>query len=129
MRIELEEVKEEKSSGWSKEFPKVQGSYWARRLQTGQPEPKVIEVCCDAGEWFAYRAGNARDIDPAKFIESEYEFLGPISPSDTEELFKLREAAENALTFMEKWFGEHPTWTSVEREKVMPQLRKALGKE
>lgn len=75
---------------WSKEFPKVEGVYWARRTQTNRSEPQAIRVWDYEGDWYAYRFGDGRDIEADDFIKSMYEYLGPVTPADVEQLIDLR---------------------------------------
>lgn len=88
--------------GWTKEFPQVEGFYFARRTQTNAPALTVIEVWQYEDEWYAYRFANQDDIEAKEFIRSLYEYLGPISPSDFEQLIRLRNAAEQMLTAVGK---------------------------
>lgn len=68
-------------TGWTKEFPHVEGFYWARRTQTNAPGLTVIQVWQYEDEWFAYRFANQNDIETKDFVRSLYEYLGPISPA------------------------------------------------
>lgn len=99
MRIEIEEAKDlgatagdreteqgVKSSGWSSELPAVNGWYWSRRSGPRQ-------VLCVRDGAVAYGSLWMHPKYNPSFFEGR-EFLGPLSPSDTEELFKLREEVE-----------------------------------
>ena len=93
-------TKPDSDTGWSKEFPQVEGFYFARRTQTNVPGLTVIQVWQYEDEWFAYRFANQDDIEAKDFVRSLYEYLGPLSPSDFEQLIRLQKVAAKAQAFL-----------------------------
>lgn len=108
-------------TGWTREWPAVRDSFhWMRWIDGRYRDLPVhvngIQVMSLFDHSYQQR-GN---------IEGQVEFLGPISPSDSEQLIRLRQAAEKALGFMEKWFGEHAARKLPGDEAVIESLRAAL---
>lgn len=89
MSIELEKADREteqgvRSSGWIKAVPQGDGVYFSR-LDEYDKEPTPIRVEGAALYEFGCEE-NLRRVHE----QEEWEYLGPVSPSDTEELFRLR---------------------------------------
>ena len=94
-------TKPDSDSRWGKEFPQVEGFYFARRTQTNAPGLTIIQVWQYEDEWYAYRFANQNDIEAEDFIRSLYEYLGPLSPSDFEQLIRLRKVAALTLKMLD----------------------------
>lgn len=78
-------------SRWTKEGPKIDGVYWWRWPQNGQQI--VFEVY--GGKVFL---GMQEQHPP-----TDGEWLGPIAPSDFEQLTRLREWKESAMTLLARY--------------------------
>lgn len=78
----------EKESGWTK--PQADGVYWWRLNQTDIPDAVIVKG--DVFYDFAETEPTATTLG---------EFLGPISPSDAEQLSELRKITEKTLSL--KW--------------------------
>lgn len=80
-------------SGWTKEFPRVDGDYFTR---DDEGDSWVIPVRISEGQVFEFGLqGDCRHL----YDNSEY--LGPFTASDAEQLIELRKIAERALTYIE----------------------------
>lgn len=80
---------------WLKDIPRkgdwyVSGWYWQRRLSNHATQ--IIEVNQRGFTWAIGRTGTKFIIDLRD--TGDYEWLGPIAPSDTEAVTRLREALE-----------------------------------
>lgn len=72
----------ETETGWTKEWPTVDGVYWYRLDSASVAD--VVEVC--RGD--VYYAGDGVGVSVRNHDGGEW--LGPISPSDAEQLIELR---------------------------------------
>lgn len=72
-------------TGWTTEWPAVNGIYWARWQSTVSVNTFIVEVI---GKRF-YMTGRSL-ICPNHETPAPYEWLGPLSPSDAEQLIELR---------------------------------------
>jgi hypothetical protein len=65
-----------------------------------------------------------------KFYESDWEFLGPITPADTERLVRLEKAAKAAIQMIRDLYDDEaiPTLMQYQVDGVKEQLREALGR-
>jgi hypothetical protein len=100
---------------WSKEWPKVTDAFhWMRWCDGRYRDLPVhvagIHVMCLLDHSHLQR-GN---------IEGEVQFLGPITPADTERLVGLEKAAREALSYLED------TGESCRTGDLISELRKAL---
>lgn len=116
------DLKEEKSNVWSKEFPTVMGWYWMRGFRQYRTLPVEVN-----GSKFSMMFGvGLYDAEDA----AEAEFTGPITPSDTEELFALREAARAALESIPRLMGvlfrEDHRGLAADSQRTYDLLRAAL---
>jgi hypothetical protein len=73
------------TTGWTK-VPQVEGYYWMR-LEHEKAAAEIVDVWRD-GDWFVYCMGQDRDI-PLKSLD-RFEFNGPLTLADYEELARLR---------------------------------------
>jgi hypothetical protein len=76
---------------WGKEWPRENGFYWSRDHEADM-NILLVEV---HGNRLTICGGNGRNVKEA--FEAT-EFLGPITPSDTEQVIRLREGLEAILT-------------------------------
>lgn len=113
-------------TGWSKEFPQVEGFYFARRTQTNAPALTIIQVWQDEDEWYAYRFARNEDLKAQDFTRSLYEYLGPLQLSDSEQLAALREAAKNAIKYLNKIEAQLQYPRNKEPQNATAALREAL---
>lgn len=96
----------ESESGWSREWPSITGYYW-RRINE-QDYPSLVRIVGD----------ECRFTDGSHEGRYEcYQFLGPLSPADTDQLVRLREAARDVV----QMYGDAPM------PREVAALRHALG--
>lgn len=88
-------TKPDSETGWTKDDPKVDGVYWWR-ADANDPDPDLHSVV--NGRF--YEVGMSQCTVVENFGG---EWLGPVSPSDFEQLLRLRETALNALIWMDWW--------------------------
>lgn len=82
-------------TGWMKEFPQVSGWYWMRGFRQYRTLPTEVN-----GDKFGMMYGNGVLFDA---VDAEgAEFLGPLSPSDAEQLVELRRVAGETLQWLEE---------------------------
>lgn len=121
-------------TGWTKSFPSQVGNYW---FHTDDNEPMVIEISGGGIPGGApvpfrvYEFGMSEDgVSKATFQRTHRhaEFLGPISPSDTEQLMELRRAGERALNWLEWLRNPLDEGDAQSIAEVINQLRAALNR-
>jgi hypothetical protein len=63
-------------------------------------------------------------------IEGEVQFLGPITPADSERLVRLEKAAKAAIQMIRDLYDDEaiPTLMQYQVDGVKEQLREALGR-
>lgn len=81
----------ETETGWTKDFPQVDGAYWLR-FADPDSEACIVEVVRSV----VFQTGVVGDIRNRVLID-ECEWLGPLAASDFEQLTRLRAACEAAL--------------------------------
>lgn len=126
--VNLMSTKPDTETGWSKELPEAQGWYWVRSGPRGLPV---------AVEFFPTMMDRRRPMVryPGKdgFMvaiagDAKPEWLGPISPSDFEQLLRLRAAARSAMEWMSWWVesegADPPDGPST--PEILAALREAL---
>lgn len=74
-------------TGWSKEFPQVDGDYLCR---INEHDLSPVSFRMENGAIYEYGCGKNLRSDYHRNAK-DYEFLGPFAPSDFEELVRLRE--------------------------------------
>lgn len=104
-------------TGWTTADPKVDGVYWWRADESDN-DPDIHFV---QGESF-YQVGFASSEFTAKFGG---EWFGPISPSDFEQLIRLRKAVSDALEWIEASLDYDDV--AMDGSRVMTALREALA--
>lgn len=119
----INSVPEKEEKMWSTEFPQVEdGVYWIRYHEGGDAD--IGQLSCG----LVQVAGGAFISDSRHRIE----YLGPISPSDTEELLALREAVTVAIDQAERASLVQDRSVHIIKQAcalIASELRKALGKE
>lgn len=110
-------------TGWSKEFPSQTGDYWFR---TDEHDPMVIIEISGGGipggapvpfrvyEFGMEEGGISKATFQRKYRRAEY--LGPISPSDFEQLIRLRKALSDALESLDAQRRSRCTYCAKEFE-------------
>ena len=88
-------TKPDSDTEWSREDPKVDGVYWWR-ADANDPDPDIHSVV--AGRF--YEVGMSQCTAVENFGG---EWLGPISPSDFEQLLRLRKTASEARDWFAWW--------------------------
>lgn len=115
---------------WSKGFPALDGDYLCR-VDKFDKSPTPIRIESHRSDTFAsvYEFGCADDLRREYESETDYEYLGPFTASDTEELLALREAATKVLAQLETAVkvGNLSAYSLI--QSAVAQLRKALQKE
>lgn len=81
-------TKSDSDRGWSKEFPTVNGFYWVRTEQYRELPAEFDGRSISALYGLRLFADDLPRLLP--------EYLGPISPSDFEQLLRLRKAGRDA---------------------------------
>lgn len=85
-------------TGWSKEFAALgDGWYWSKKTSLPRPRRDVLHV---VNSQVAFGSMWLRPDKDPMFFENR-EWLGPLSPSDFEELIRLRKSASNARGFIQ----------------------------
>lgn len=108
-------TKPDTDTGWSTAKPEHDGYYWWRFDVADPAAPSEI------------RDGRVYDFQARGSVLLETldgEWLGPISPSDFEQLLRLREAAEAALLHLQ---GCGYKTNQQVQEQLIAALREALG--
>lgn len=91
----------ENETGWSKHFPKAQGWYWVRSGPIGLPVAvEFFPALMDRRQPMVRYPGKSGFM-VAVAEEGKPEWLGPISPSDFEQLTRLRNDIEEAREVIE----------------------------
>lgn len=83
-------TKPDSETGWSKEWPKVTGYYW-RRIND-HDYPSLVRI---VGDTCRFSDGSSEGRYEC------YEFVGPLSPSDFEQLLRLRKVAALTLKVLD----------------------------
>lgn len=111
--------------GWTRKFPTAYGIYWAR---TPKAAKAFLMEFDRYGNW---HFGSEVSTFDDELKRSDYEWLGPISPSDTEQLIRLRDWKESAMTILAQYdavadsFGGRLGSSKMENlERGVEQLRK-----
>lgn len=112
--------------GWSKEFPTTDGDYLCR---INEHDLSPVSFRLENGAIYEYGCGKNLRSDYYHHANG-YEFLGPFTWKDFEQLAALRKAAADAEKFL-AWFVESGTSNLPKGVKgstvVLAALRKALG--
>lgn len=88
-------------TGWTRN-PTAYGVYWMRL--DGEDKPFFMPVHVLVDGLSVYHEGKAYPRPtPEGFTDRK--FLGPISPSDAEQLIQLRKAATNAVKLIDEGYG------------------------
>lgn len=90
----------ETETGWTKEFPKVDGDYFCRAN-----EHDLVPIPFRLENGAVYEFGVGGNLRKHYDNDDGYEYLGPFAASDAEELMKLRKVATEAR----KWFRWYKT--------------------
>ena len=93
-------TKPDTERGWTKEFPATSGIYWARWPSSVTVNTFIVEVI---GKRF-YMTGRSL-ICPNHETPYPAEWRGPISPSDFEQLTRLRAVAATVLKYLDQQSG------------------------
>jgi hypothetical protein len=93
----------ESEAGWSKTLPEQQGWYWVRSGPSGLPAAvEFFPTMMDRRRPMVRYPG--KDGFMVALAEGPNpEWLGPLTPADTEQLVRLRDAAAVALKWMDWW--------------------------
>lgn len=86
-------------TGWTRNTPTENGIYWYRL--DAQSLPDIVQVHDDD----VYYTGEATACGLANHDD---EWLGPLSPSDFEQLIRLREAAGDAAQWIDELLLARP---------------------
>lgn len=86
-------TKPDTETGWSKEFPTIDGHYWVRFIGYGSPTEAELRTVVGHECRTEFSVFTGSPGSPC----NEWEFLGPIFPSNFEQLLRLRKIAEGAL--------------------------------
>lgn len=115
-------------TGWSKEWPAERGFYWTRDTPD---DTNILLVEVNRNRLTICGDDRHRNVNEA-FVDSE--FLGPISPSDFEQLVRLRDWKESAMKLLSRYdsiaetFGGKLGSLKVDNlERGVERLRKAAS--
>lgn len=91
-------------TGWTKDIPRnnhfyVVGWYFQRRLSNHAMQ--VVEINQHGNVW-RIGANNIKQVSDLR-ATGDYEWLGPVSPSDAEQLVELRKALISVVNGMGCW--------------------------
>lgn len=101
----------ESETGWGKGFPSLDGDYYSRIDEFDkQPTSIRIESRTSGAPATVYEFGCDKDLR-REYEAEDYEYLGPFSTADFEQLVGLREIVDKALS------------TAVEAFEAIPQSR------
>lgn len=119
-------TKPDTDTGWSKEFPTVDGDYLCR---INEHDLSPVSFRFENGAIYEYGCGKNLRSDYHHY-GAKYEFLGPLTWRDFEQLIRLRSVALNALIWMEWW--RDPTTTAYPdglppMSEIIAALREALA--
>lgn len=103
----------ESEAGWSKEYPSLKYGSWFWLRHTLDSEPELHQL-----------TGGRNWMESFGIVRETTEFLGPITPADTEQLVRLREAAQSALEYLQPYAGTNRTING-----TVAALRNALDTE
>lgn len=110
-------TKPDTGTGWSKEFPSLRYGSWFWLRDGPDAEPRLVQLC-----------GGYNFYEPMGIVGPTTEYLGPISPSDFEQLRRLRKAVEAARTWICRVSNQYYLGADDPHE-VLVQLRQAVDPE
>ncbi len=109
-----------KAETWKRGVPSIDGYYWMR-LDPKDDNPMPVRW----EKLNLHEIGVDGDLRRYMDIHAA-EFLGPITPSDSEQLVRLREVAEHVLTYLDRESGRQYPFNK-EPQNIAAALRNALG--
>ena len=110
-------TKPDSDTGWIKEFPTTDGDYFCR---INEHDLSPVSFRFENGAIYEYGCGKNLRSDYHHHAAG-YEFLGPFTWRDLEQLIRLRLAASDALTYLED------TGESCRTSDLIAALREALA--
>lgn len=113
----------ESETRWTKEKPTVEGVYWSRIDEFDkQPTPVRFERYANGVAVFEF--GCAESFQREHETE-DYEYLGPFTAADAEQLSELRKVAQRALTWIDELLFARPL--TEQGDRITADLRAALN--
>lgn len=120
-------TKPDSATGWSNKFTSAIGYYFVRERGEDPADASIIEY---QGSERAYISG-ADDNFYKEWSSGRFEFLGPFTASDFEQLIRLRKVGRDALATIQKLINVLDLKTqrgmAIDADNVASALREALA--
>lgn len=112
-------TKPDTDTGWSKGLPDVEGDYFSR-VDEYDKQPTLIRI----QDGVLYEIGQGGNLRREYAAEVDYEYLGPFTSSDFEQLLRLRAEVSFALVNAHQWvLSDWQNWLA---NHLIPLTREAL---